>query len=300
MGLETAAILGIASLVATAGTTVASGAQATKQRKIMEGAEGAANKYMESARDRLNVNTYEELSVNTDIYDKERDNLATVGESYVQLTSGQDRAGSNVQNVVNALQAGNEKISMREAKEVDKLNLEIADEETRLLDIGTQLDLGEVAGAQQKAADAEAKATAFKGDFVKGLGNTVMQGIQLGVPLYQKSAQVKQLGGTGAVDLQAKIGGADFKPETYGMNADDVTKIAGLSGTELNEFLKTKLSGGNMKNIFDPTKGNTTLYSPPKTNQLAGLQTDNIKSKLGGLGLDASQLEQIIALLNNG
>ena len=172
MGLETAAILGIASLVATAGTTVASGAQATKQRKIMEGAEGAANKYMESARDRLNVNTYEELSVNTDIYDKERDNLATVGESYVQLTSGQDRAGSNVQNVVNALQAGNEKISMREAKEVDKLNLEIADEETRLLDIGTQLDLGEVAGAQQKAADAEAKATAFKGDFIKGLANT--------------------------------------------------------------------------------------------------------------------------------
>ena len=293
-------ILAATALALSAGTTIASGAQATKQRKIMEGAEGEANKYMESARDRLNVNTYEELSVNTDIYDKERDNLATVGESYVQLTSGQDRAGSNVQNVVNALQAGNEKISMREAKEVDKLNLEIADEETRLLDIGTQLDLGEVAGAQQKAADAEAKATAFKGDFVKGLGNTVMAGIQLGVPLYQKSAQVKQLGGTGAVDLQAKIGGADFKPETYGMNADDVTKIAGLSGTELNEFLKTKLSGGNMKNIFDPTKGNTTLYSPPKTNQLAGLQTDNIKSKLGGLGLDASQLEQIIALLNNG
>ena len=293
-------ILAATALALSAGTTIASGAQATKQRKIMEGAEGEANKYMESARDRLNVNTYEELSVNTDIYDKERDNLATVGESYVQLTSGQDRAGSNVQNVVNALQAGNEKISMREAKEVDKLNLEIADEETRLLDIGTQLDLGEVAGAQQKAADAEAKATAFKGDFVKGLGNTVMQGIQLGVPLYQKSAQVKQLGGTGAVDLQGKIGGADFKPETYGMNADDVTKIAGLSGTELNEFLKTKLSGGNMKNIFDPTKGNTTLYSPPKTNQLAGLQTDAIKSKLGGLGLDASQLEQIIALLNNG
>ena len=293
-------ILAATALALSAGTTIASGSQATKQRKIMEGAEGEANKYMESARDRLNVNTYEELSVNTDIYDKERDNLATVGESYVQLTSGQDRAGSNVQNVVNALQAGNEKISMREAKEVDKLNLEIADEETRLLDIGTQLDLGEVAGAQQKAADAEAKATAFKGDFVKGLGNTAMAGIQLGVPLYQKSAQVKQLGGTGAVDLQGKIGGADFKPETYGMNADDVTKIAGLSGTELNEFLKTKLSGGNMKNIFDPTKGNTTLYSPPKTNQLAGLQTDNIKSKLGGLGLDASQLEQIIALLNNG
>ena len=293
-------ILAATALALSAGTTIASGAQATKQRKIMEGAEGEANKYMESARDRLNVNTYEELSVNTDIYDKERDNLATVGESYVQLTSGQDRAGSNVQNVVNALQAGNEKISMREAKEVDKLNLEIADEETRLLDIGTQLDLGEVAGAQQKAADAEAKATAFKGDFVKGLGNTVMQGIQLGVPLYQKSAQVKQLGGTGAVDLQAKIGGADFKPETYGMNADDVTKIAGLSGTELNEFLKTKLSGGNMKNIFDPTKGNTTLYSPPKTNQLAGLQTDAIKSKLGGLGLNDSQMEQLMALLNNG
>ena len=285
----TAAILAATSLALTAGTTIASGAQATKQRKIMEGSETEANKYMQSARDRLNVNTYEELSVNTDIYDKERDNLATVGESYVQLTSGQDRAGSNVQNVVNALQAGNEKISMREAKEVDKLNLEIADEETRLLDIGTQLDLGEVAGAQQKAADAEAKATAFKGDFVKGLGNTVMQGIQLGVPLYQKSAQVKQLGGTGAVDLQTKIGKTDFKPETYGMNADDVTKIAGLSGTELNEFLKTKLSGGNMKNSFDPTKGNTTLYSPPKVNQLAGLQTDNIKSKLGGLGLDASQ-----------
>ena len=293
----TAAILAATSLAITTGTTIASGAQAAKQRKIMEGSETEANKYMKDARKRLNVNVYEELSVNTDIYDKERDTLATVGESYVELTAGQDRAGGNVQNVFNAVQAGNEKISMKEAKEVDKLNLEIADEEARLLDIGTQLDLGEVVGAQKKAADAEAKATAFQGDFIKGLGNTAMQGIQLAVPLYQKSAQAKQLSGTGAVDLQTKIGGTDFKPETYGMNSGDVETIGKLSGVELEEFLKGKLSGANMKNIFDPTKGNANKYTPTSTNQLAGIQTDNITSQLGGLGLTEDQMRQLMAII---
>jgi hypothetical protein len=290
-------ILAATALAVSAGTTVASGAQAAKQRKIMEGSETEANKYMKDARKRLNVNVYEELSVNTDIYDKERDTLATVGESYVELTAGQDRAGGNVQNVFNAVQAGNEKISMKEAKEVDKLNLEIADEEARLLDIGTQLDLGEVVGAQKKAADAEAKATAFQGDFIKGLGNTAMQGIQLAVPLYQKSAQAKQLSGTGAVDLQTKIGGTDFKPETYGMNSGDVETIGKLSGVELEEFLKGKLSGANMKNIFDPTKGNANKYTPTSTNQLAGIQTDNITSQLGGLGLTEDQMRQLMAII---
>jgi len=293
----TAAILAATSLAITTGTTIASGAQAAKQRKIMEGSEAEANKYMKDARKRLNVNVYEELSVNTDIYDKERDTLASVGESYVELTAGQDRAGGNVQNVFNAVQAGNEKISMKEAKEVDKLNLEIADEEARLLDIGTQLDLGEVVGAQKKAADAEAKATAFQGDFIKGLGNTAMQGIQLAVPLYQKSAQAKQLSGTGAVDLQTKIGGTDFKPETYGMNSGDVETIGKLSGVELEEFLKGKLSGANMKNIFDPTKGNANKYTPTSTNQLAGIQTDNITSQLGGLGLTEDQMRQLMAII---
>jgi len=290
-------ILAATALAVSAGTTVASGAQAAKQRKIMEGSEAEANKYMKDARKRLNVNVYEELSVNTDIYDKERDTLASVGESYVELTAGQDRAGGNVQNVFNAVQAGNEKISMKEAKEVDKLNLEIADEEARLLDIGTQLDLGEVVGAQKKAADAEAKATAFQGDFIKGLGNTAMQGIQLAVPLYQKSAQAKQLSGTGAVDLQTKIGGTDFKPETYGMNSGDVETIGKLSGVELEEFLKGKLSGANMKNIFDPTKGNANKYTPTSTNQLAGIQTDNITSQLGGLGLTEDQMRQLMAII---
>jgi hypothetical protein len=290
-------ILAATALAFSAGTTAVSGAQAAKQRKIMEGSEQEADKFMADARKRLDVNVYEELSVNRDIYDKERDTLASVGESYVELTAGQDRAGGNVQNVFNAVQAGNEKISMKEAKEVDKLNLEVADEEARLLDIGTQLDLGEVVGAQKKAADAEAKATAFQGDFIKGIGNTAMQGIQLAVPLYQKSAQAKQLSGTGAVDLQKKIGGTDFKPETYGMNSGDVETIGKLSGVELEEFLKGKLSGANMKNIFDPTKGNANKYTPTSTNQLAGIQTDNITSQLGGLGLTEDQMRQLMAII---
>ena len=53
----TTAILAAASLALSAGTTVVSGVQAAKQRKIMEGAEGEAEKYMEDARDRLDINT---------------------------------------------------------------------------------------------------------------------------------------------------------------------------------------------------------------------------------------------------
>ena len=102
-------ILAATALAVSAGTTVASGAQAAKQRKIMEGSETEANKYMKDARKRLNVNVYEELSVNTDIYDKERDTLASVGESSVELTAGQDRAGGNVQMYLTLFKQGMKK-----------------------------------------------------------------------------------------------------------------------------------------------------------------------------------------------
>tara|TARA_R100000935_G_scaffold36522_1_gene57528 strand:+ start:9925 stop:10818 length:894 start_codon:yes stop_codon:yes gene_type:complete len=290
----TTAILAAASLALSAGTTVVSGVQAAKQRKIMEGAEGEAEKYMEDARDRLDINTYEELSINRDIYDKERDTLAAVGESYVELTANQDRAGGNVQNVFNAVQSGNEKISMREAKEVDRLNLEVADEETRLLDIGTQLDLGEVVGAQQKAADAEAKATAFKGDFIEGAINTAMKGVEIGVPLYKKSQQTKALKGTGAADIQTNIAGGNIGKMQ--VSETDKQMIAGLKGTELNEFLKTKFSGANMQYMLDPTKGNFNAYSPPAMQAVNNSNTLNAGA-LQGLGLSSDKIEQILALI---
>ena len=52
-----------------------------------------------------------------------------------------------------------------------------------------------------------------------------------------------------------------------------------------------------MKNIFDPTKGNANKYTPTSTNQLAGIQTDNITSQLGGLGLTEDQMRQLMAII---
>jgi len=68
-----------------------------------------------------------------------------------------------------------------------------ATEESRLRDVNVQLDLGEVAGAQQEAADAsQARAAAIAQGFegVSGMANYSAQM----VPLYMQNAATKQFG----------------------------------------------------------------------------------------------------------
>ena len=266
-------IAAAAALAISAGTTVASGVQAGRARKDMAAAEDRAQMFMDEARGKLDINSYDELSLRTEVFDKQRDQLAALGSNIVSAVSQSDRPMASIQNVVSAVMDSESKITDKEVKELQDLDLVQAEEESRLKDIGVQLDLGEVAGAQKEAADAKAAAAQYKKDFASGLTSTVMQGVQLGVPLFQKSAQMKGIENfsfndmTGAEALKGKLTDSEFLKGLdgkgfAGLTADDLTSLKGLKGEELTGFFRNKLSAGNIKYLSDPSKGNVNPFVP--------------------------------------
>ena len=267
-------IAAAAALAISAGTTVASGVQAGRARKDMAAAEDRAQMFMDEARGKLDINSYDELSLRTEVFDKQRDQLAALGSNIVSAVSQSDRPMASIQNVVSAVMDSESKITDKEVKELQDLDLVQAEEESRLKDIGVQLDLGEVAGAQKEAADAKAAAAQYKKDFASGLTSTVMQGVQLGVPLFQKSAQMKGIENfsfndmTGAEALKGKLTDSEFLKGLgegkgfAGLTREDLTSLAGKSGEELTGFLRNKLSAGNIKYLSDPSKGNVNPFVP--------------------------------------
>ncbi len=158
-------IAAAAALAISAGTTVTSGVQAGRARKDMAAAEDRAQMFMDEARGKLDINSYDELSLRTEVFDKQRDQLAALGSNIVSAVSQSDRPMASIQNVVSAVMDSESKITDKEVKELQDLDLVQAEEESRLKDIGIQLDLGEVAGAQKEAADAKAAAAQYKKDF---------------------------------------------------------------------------------------------------------------------------------------
>ena len=80
-------------------------------------------------------------------------------------------------------------------QEAQRLEELVAGEDARLRDVNVQLDLEESAGAQMAAADAAKAQQQALAAGMQGLGSTIAQAGQM-VPLYQKSASVRQEGQT--------------------------------------------------------------------------------------------------------
>ena len=300
-------ILAASALALSAGTTAVSGIQANKQRKLGEQAEAEADKFMESARSELDVNSYDELSLNQNQYNKERASLDKLGQLTVEANANSDRPGTNTQNIINSLSDAQSKITDREVNELQDLDLVQAEEDSRLKDIGIQLDLGEVAGAQKAAADAEEAAAAYKKQFLSSLPQTAMSAVSMAVPLFQKSNQVKGLESfkfgskTGADAMQSQLLDPTFQA-TDGykslLGERDFSGLGDLKGEALTDFLKQNFSGANMRFMGDPTRGNSNLYTQQTTPGLNKQFKDaGLTQRAGGMfgDMDIAQLEELLA-----
>ena len=179
-------------LAATAGTTTMSFVQAGKQKQAQRNAERDAAEAMQEARKKLEVNVYDKLSIQKEPYELEREALLSQGAQAIQAGVESERgAAATAGRIQMAQQEG--QAGIRTAMGQDLMGLErlSAQEEGRLRDIGMQLDLEEVAGAQLAAANAaELGAQATQQGFE---GVTSMAG-QLAsmAPLYEKSAGARQ------------------------------------------------------------------------------------------------------------
>jgi acyl-CoA hydrolase len=81
-------------LAATAGTTAMSFAQAGKQRKLMKEAEKAADTAMQEARKKLEVNVFDKLAINKEVYRDQREEFGRTAAAAIQAGVESERCGS--------------------------------------------------------------------------------------------------------------------------------------------------------------------------------------------------------------
>ena len=196
-------ITGIVGVTIGAVSTGLSFGQAAKQRKRQDAADRKAEQMMRSARRKLDVNVYDELAVPKEAFELERENLLTQGATALQAgTEGEARgAAATAGRVQMAQGAAEAKVRAQMAQEIADLNKLTAAETSRLRDIGVQLDLGEIEGAQLASREAaEMRAAAINQGF-QSAASTAQQAMSF-IPLYQQN-RAAQKAAVGQVKLSA-------------------------------------------------------------------------------------------------
>lgn len=238
MAIATATAIGLGISAAATG---ASFAQAGKQRKLQREAQAEAQKAMQEARQKLEVNYYEQLGIQKEPYELEREALLSTGAQIIEAGVESERgAAATAGRVQMAQQAGQRQIAAAMGQEMAGIQKAIVGEDTRLRDIGLQLDLGEVAGAQLAERDAQQAAAAattqaFQG--LQGLGQQIMQT----APLYGKSgssaeaAKIDQIAskdfGLNQMDTQKSIASLGT------VNNIDFSKVASMTPMQYQDFM---------------------------------------------------------------
>jgi len=166
--------------------TSASFVQASRQRKKASQAELAAEKAMEDARKKLEVNYYKGLGINREPYELERDALLGIGTNLIQAGVESERgAGSVAGRVLMAQNQGQREIAGAMGNEMQDLNKLVATEDARLNNIGLNLDLATVEGANKAAANYENMSNNSITQGLQGLSSVGGQ-ILAGSNLYKK------------------------------------------------------------------------------------------------------------------
>ena len=213
MAALTAIAAGV-GIAATVGSTAMSFSQANKQKKLQKEAEAEADKAMASARARLDVNYMDALSVQKEPYELQREAMLSQGTQTIDAAQESERgtaAGAGrVQMAQNEAQGAIRTEMGKELTEIERLKVA---EDARLRDLQTQLDLGEVEGAQMAARNAQEMAAQATTQGFEGLTSAATQVANL-VPLYAKSG-----GGGGGGQTQQGLA----KNAVIGLNGQQLT-----------------------------------------------------------------------------
>jgi len=228
-------------LAATAATTTMSFVQAGKQKSAQRQAERDADEAMTNARKKLETNFYAQQGIKKEPYELEREALLAQGAEAIQAGVESERgAAATAGRIQLAQQQGQAGIRSAMGEELTALENKQLGEDSRLRDIGVQLDLGEVSGAQLAAANAaELSAQATQ----QGFQGVTSFGQQLvaAAPLFSKSDSAQQLGriegmasrqqGLTPEQTQAKIAGLGT------VGGTDFSKVSGMNRIQYQDFM---------------------------------------------------------------
>ena len=192
MSAALSSILAVASIAAAAGGTAMSFSAASKAKKAQQDAEDEVKSKMSEARKKLETNYMDVLAINKEPFERQREALLSAGAQALEAGIESERGGAATAGRL--LAAQNEaQGQVRDAQSDRLFDLEAAqaEEDSRLRDIGVQLDLGEVAGAQDAAAASADKAAMMTNQGLQGIVNTAAA-IGSTAPLYAKSGAARQ------------------------------------------------------------------------------------------------------------
>jgi len=247
MAIATSTALAITSLAATGATTGMSFAQARKQRRLQQQAEDKASQMMSEARKKLEVNYYDQLAIQKEPYELEREALIAAGAQAIEAGVESERgAGAVAGRVQMAQQAGQRDIAAAMGQEMLGLEKLSAQEESRLRDVGVQLDLGEVEGAQLAAANAAEAANVATQQGVQGIVSMGQQAAAM-APLYSrnKAAEKAAFSGMGMSSENfstfgnvPEYKGSPFGSQIQGGSNLDFGTVGQMSNAEYNRFLR--------------------------------------------------------------
>ena len=188
----TAVAAGI-GLATTAATTTGSFIQAGKQRDAMLNAQKKADDAMKEARKKLDVNVYAALEIPEKAYAQQIEANLIAGAQAIQSgVEGETRGAGAIAGMVQGAQTeAMNKISADKEQALYNLQAATAQEEARNRDIGIQMDLGDVEGAQLAAANAQELSAQALQQGMQGVTSLAGQVASM-APLYEKSASTRQ------------------------------------------------------------------------------------------------------------
>lgn len=273
MGLETAAIIGISTAIASAG---ASAGQAVSAGQAARNARNNSEIAFDKAMKELSANQMAKIGLPMDVIDRQRDAITSSAAQITQAaTEGEGRgAAATAGRVQMAAQEGQRDIASDIGQQLMGLEAATAQEETRLSAARANLNLAQAEGAQAAAAQAGAQQdAAIKGVFT-GLQSAGQQYLE-GSELYKKNEGTKELGnlkkeyeaavkddkvGKRFRDAQGNIlPFEDILPRIQAPNVD-LSGVQGLKGSQITDYFVSKPSV--TKSLLGMSFEDNNLFQP--------------------------------------
>jgi hypothetical protein len=203
--MAAATAIAIGGLAISGVSTAMSFMQAEEQKSKARQAEADAAAAMAEARRKLEINYAEERAIQKEPYELAREASLSSGAQILQAGRESDRgaevSAGRVQMAQNEAQAG---IRTEMGKELTDIQKDIINEESRLRDLGFQLDTEEAAGAQMAARDAEEASAAATAQGFQGLSSMAQQGLGM-ASLYGKSSPAANFDSTATTSANKDV-----------------------------------------------------------------------------------------------
>ena len=164
----------------SAATAGAGFVQAGQEKKIIKKALAEADESMEAAKKKLEINYARQLAVAKEPYEMQRDTLL---RGVTQRSQAVGEAGPRLKQTFEGrglidMQRLGEAQRANMSREIMDINKAVVAEDSRLRDAKVALDLGEVQGAQQEAADAAAARGEMLTGAIANAGKAITTGVQ--------------------------------------------------------------------------------------------------------------------------